>query len=223
MIRVRHLTLPSGLSAFVRRGANGDVEVFVSDRLEPERARAAVRMALRTFRPASQRAGLLPVPVALALAGSRTWLRAVLRTLHAHLAASTAAAASLAVATSAGADRRAAAAPSPGRGGQAACVRPRARTGSRPGQYRPGARARAHDRPGTARRRLRPSVSRARGSEVARLREGAAELGGGEQRSGAAAVGLVSPGTIAVPDWDAGRGRAGGGVCVVLLGLKVCL
>jgi hypothetical protein len=90
MIRVRHLTLPSGLSAFVRKAANGDLEVFVSDTLEPERARAAVKMALRTFRPASQRAGLLPVPVALVLAGGRTWLRALFRTLHAHLAASAA-------------------------------------------------------------------------------------------------------------------------------------
>ena len=54
MIRVRHLPLPTGLNAFVRKGTDGDMEVFVSDGLDPGRARAAVRLALRSFGPAAR-------------------------------------------------------------------------------------------------------------------------------------------------------------------------
>ncbi len=101
MIRVRHLPLPTGLNAFVRKGADGDMEVFVSDGLDPGRARAAVRLALRSFGPAGRTAGLLPIPVVLLLAGGRSWLRALLHAVRTHLVASAATAASVAVATSA--------------------------------------------------------------------------------------------------------------------------
>ena len=74
MIRVRHLPLPTGLNAFVRKGADGDMEVFVSDGLDPGRARAAVRLALRSFGPAGRTAGLLPIPVALLLAGGLLYI-----------------------------------------------------------------------------------------------------------------------------------------------------
>ena len=74
MIRVRHLPLPAGLSALVRRGADGDPEIFVSDALEPDGQRAAVRLALRSSRQAGWRAGLLPVPLVLLLATCRSGL-----------------------------------------------------------------------------------------------------------------------------------------------------
>ncbi len=104
MIRVRHLMLPPGLSAFVRRVSDGDLEVYVSDALEPERARAAVRMALRAVEPAGRRAGLLPLPLPLVLllAGSRRWLSGLVRMLRGH-ALLTAAASTAVVAAAASA------------------------------------------------------------------------------------------------------------------------
>ena len=101
VIRLRRQTLPAGLSAVVRRTADGELEIFVSDVLEPDGQRAAVRLALRASRVAGWRAGLLPVPLVLVLAsgwaGLRTVARAVTRALRAHAALS-AAAGSLAVA-----------------------------------------------------------------------------------------------------------------------------
>ncbi len=100
MIRIRRLTLPTGLSALVRRAPEGDLEIFVSDALEPGDQRAAVRVALRSSRQAGWRAGLLPVPLVLVLAATRSGLRAAARALRVHGLASTAAA-SVAVASAA--------------------------------------------------------------------------------------------------------------------------
>ncbi len=100
MIRIRRLTLPTGLSALVRRAPEGDLEIFVSDALEPGDQRAAVRVALRSSRQAGWRAGLLPVPLVLLLAATRSGLRGAARALRVHALASTAAA-SVAVASAA--------------------------------------------------------------------------------------------------------------------------
>jgi len=76
VIRIRRLTLPAGLSAIVRRGADNNLDVLVSASLEPERARAAVRLALRAFRPGRRpAAGLLPLPLVLLAAAGVRWLR----------------------------------------------------------------------------------------------------------------------------------------------------
>jgi hypothetical protein len=93
VIRINHVTLPPGLSAFARRDSAGDLEVFVSRALPPDRQRAAVRVALRASRRAGWRGALLPVPVAGMLAGGRRWLRLVSRFVRAHLVATAAAAA----------------------------------------------------------------------------------------------------------------------------------
>ncbi len=100
MIRIRHLNLPAGLSALVRRSPDGDLEIFISDALEPLRQRAAIRVALRSTRQAGWRAGLLPVPLVLLLAAGRSGLRAAANALRVHALAS-AAAATLAVASAA--------------------------------------------------------------------------------------------------------------------------
>jgi DNA-directed RNA polymerase specialized sigma24 family protein len=80
VIRVSHVILPAGLSALARRGADGELSVYVSDTLDPDRQRAAVRAARRegwrTF---------LPVPSAvLLLAPGVSWLRRAARALRAH-------------------------------------------------------------------------------------------------------------------------------------------
>jgi hypothetical protein len=92
VIRIRHVTLPAGLSVIVRRNGDAGLQVFVSDSLTPDRQRAAVRLALRSMRRPGWRAGLLGVPVGLLSACWRisTPIRRVLR---AHAIASCAAAA----------------------------------------------------------------------------------------------------------------------------------
>jgi len=97
VIRLSHVTLPRGLSAFARRNQAGDLEVFVSEDLPPDRQRSAVRVALRASRRAGWRGALLPVPVAAILAGGRGWLGRIGRSLQLHPVAS-ATAATLAVA-----------------------------------------------------------------------------------------------------------------------------
>jgi hypothetical protein len=92
VIRINHVTLPAGLSAFARRSPDGDLEVFVSEALPPDRQRAAVRVALRASRRSGWRGALLPVPVAVMLAGRRGWLSRIGRALRLHPVASSAAA-----------------------------------------------------------------------------------------------------------------------------------
>lgn len=111
VIRLRHVPLPRGLSALVRRDDSGALEVFLSQALPPDRQRSAVRVALRSARQAGWRSRLapgllipvplLPVPLA-ARSLVRAWLRAAGTTLRAHaLATAGAATAGLAVATGA--------------------------------------------------------------------------------------------------------------------------
>jgi len=88
VIRLRHETLPAGLSAFVRRRPDGDLDVIVSSALSAGRQRAAVRAGLRAIQPTGRgRPVAVPALIALALAG--TWLRAIGRLLRLHLAAAT--------------------------------------------------------------------------------------------------------------------------------------
>jgi hypothetical protein len=93
VIHLHHVNLPAGLSAFVRRGAKGELDVFVSAALEPARQRAAVRVALGAVRRRGLRAALLPAPLAALFAGGRAWLRPIARALRAHSVASAGAAA----------------------------------------------------------------------------------------------------------------------------------
>ncbi|HYK69227.1 MAG TPA: hypothetical protein VEV45_14880 [Streptosporangiaceae bacterium] len=84
MIRLRHESLPPGLSALVRRRADGDLIVVVSAALSAGRQRAAVRSGLRAMQPAGRRAGSLPVPALIMLALAGTWLRAIGRLIRPH-------------------------------------------------------------------------------------------------------------------------------------------
>jgi hypothetical protein len=90
VIRVRYVSLPPGLSALVRKGPAGEVEIFVSAALPPERQRAAVRVALRATRRWAIRGVLVPVPLAGLLAASQNWLRGLARMVRAHTLATAA-------------------------------------------------------------------------------------------------------------------------------------
>ena len=92
MIRVRHLTLPAGLSAVVRRDTDGGIQVFVSDALAADQQRAAVRLALRSISRPVWRAGLLPIPVGLLLGTFRRGIMPITRAVRTHAIASSAAA-----------------------------------------------------------------------------------------------------------------------------------
>ena len=92
MIRVRHITLPSGLIAVVRKDSDGGLQVFVSDTLPADRQRAAVRLALRSIYRPGRRAGLLPVPVGLLLGICWRSIMPITRAVRSHVIASSAAA-----------------------------------------------------------------------------------------------------------------------------------
>lgn len=93
MIRLRHETLPAGLSALVRRRADGDLDVIVSTALSASRRRAAVRAGLRAMQPAGRRETPLRLPALIMLALAGPWLRAIGRLLRLRPAASLAVAA----------------------------------------------------------------------------------------------------------------------------------
>ncbi len=221
MIRVRHLPLPTGLNAFVRKGADGDMEVFVSDGLDPGRARAAVRLALRSFGPAGRTAGLLPIPVALLLAGGRSWLRALLHAVRTHLIASAATAASVAVATSAVVvvalpqqhhPATASRGPAPSHV-QAQAPRPGTTTaGPQPvsgGSAGPAPSARSSGQAPAGNHSTAPAPHPT---------TAAASTAPAPQPSGSSA-----PAPSPSPTSTSSGGGSGGGTCVVLLGLTVCL
>jgi len=92
VIRIRHLTLPAGLSAVVLRDGKGGIQVFVSDALAPDKQRAAVRLALRSIDRRGWRAGLLPIPVGLLLGTFRRSILPITRAVRTHAIASSAAA-----------------------------------------------------------------------------------------------------------------------------------
>jgi hypothetical protein len=93
VIRLKQELLPPGLSAIVRRRADGDLDVIVSSALSAGHRRAAVRAGLRAIQPADRRAGPVPVPALIALALAGNWLRDIGRLLRLHPVATVAAAA----------------------------------------------------------------------------------------------------------------------------------
>jgi hypothetical protein len=101
VIRLSHVALPPGLNALARRSPDDDLIVYVSDALEPERQRAAVRVAVRASRPSRWHA-LLPMPSAVVLlVPGVSWLRRAAGLVRAHAVAWGTASAVLAAATAA--------------------------------------------------------------------------------------------------------------------------
>lgn len=224
MIRIRHVTLPDGLSAFVRRGASDELEVFVSAELEPARARAAVRLALRSFQSERTRSALLPVPLGLLLAGGAARLRSLTRAVRAHAVtaaaiatgvAVVAATATLLVLTHQHGPAAAGQLPVPGSQARAspsssALATPHRAHGALPGRGgRPG-----HGQPAV------PTSDRSTSPAAPHPGTSSPATGPAPQPSSAAPQpsGAGSPTPAPSPSTS-----AGGGLCVVLLGVWVCL
>ncbi len=87
MIRVEHRSLPAGLSAVARQGERGDLTIVVSQSLDPDRQRAAVRAALRAARRNDWRLGLLPLPALIFMSATRSALTKLGHFLRAHTVA----------------------------------------------------------------------------------------------------------------------------------------
>ncbi len=213
MIRLRRQNLPRGLSAVVRRDQGGDLEIFVSQALSPERQRAAVRVALRAARQAGWRAWPLRAPVVALLAAAGAALRALRGALSSHAIAATAAAVSAAAVTAglvvittlphhapvnAGKppanSQQSAPTRMPGQGRAAASTRPRAGLSSRPVTG------------------VQPS-----GQPVSQ--PSAPAPAASPQTSSLPPAPTPDPS----PSSTGGSGTGGSGRCLVLLGIRLCL
>ena len=208
VIRLRHETLPAGLSAIIRRRADGDLEVTISTALSAGRQRAAVRAGLRAMEPAGRRAAFFPLPALIMLALGGTWLRAIGRLLRLHPAATIAAAATAATAavaitvvphlhSPAGADRN-----PPG----AAVAPPGATAKPAPGRGTPAV----------------PAVPPSAIPVAARPSAGETAPPATSQPSSAPSGPQQTPGAPAPTPAPSGTGGAGP-ICIEVLGLRVCL
>jgi hypothetical protein len=222
VIRVRHERLPSGLSAVVRRRPGGDTDIVVSTLLTPPRQRAAVRVGLRAARPADQRS-VLPVPLLglLALAWAST--RAIARGLRLHpvalmtaagaVTAVTAAAVVIAVVPQqhgqAGGGRPAAGALSP-----AAPAPAPGQSAGRPSRStQPAAAPHSSGRPA-------PTVIPVADHSAAASSRPTPAPGESQPSPGSAQPSPTTPPAQPSPSPSTGGGE---GVCIDLLGLRVCL
>jgi len=101
VIEVRHVALPPGLSVLALRDPGGDLTLFVSDTLGPDRQRAAIKVALRASRRAKWEPTVIPGLAAAAAICGRTWFGGLLRALRAHSVVVTAATAATVAAAAA--------------------------------------------------------------------------------------------------------------------------
>lgn len=197
VIRLRHETLPAGLSAIVRRRANGDLEVIISSALSAGRQRAAVRAGLRAMKPARRRAALLPLPALITLALGGTWLRTIGRLLRLRPAATIALAATAAAAT------------------VVIAVAPHVHSPAGTGR-KPAGAAVAPPRSGPAHASATPSPVAARSST------GGTTPPVTSQPNPATSAGQQTPGTAAPTPTPSGTG-GGGPICLEVLGIWICL
>lgn len=205
MIRLRHETLPAGLCALVRRRGDGDLEVIVSSALSAGRRRAAVRAGLRAIRPARRSTGWLPVPALITLALAGSWLRVVGRLIRLHLAASVAVAATATTAA------------------VVIAVTPPLLHGS-PGGGRSPAGGALAPQPGPTAGLSAPARGRATPSSaaVAQPPPSAVPVAAGSL-IGPAATPTPQQQTTSAPAPSPSATGGSGGICLVLLGIWVCL
>jgi hypothetical protein len=220
MIRVSHVTLPPGLSAFALRGPDGELSVYVSDALAPDRQRAAVRIALRASRREGWRT-VLPIPsVALVMALGLNWLRSAAKVLRLHWvawgSASVVAAAAVAVYFVAGPH---------GHGPISSARPPMPATSYRPGPSRP-----ASSPPATLPAAHPRSPGRARSQPVASTPTAAPQAAPAPLTTVAAGPTPASSPASSAPATSAPPAPApspsptpGKGHCVMILGIRVCL
>jgi hypothetical protein len=211
VIRIRHETLPAGLSAIVRRQADGDLDVIVSTTVSAGRQRAAVRAGLRAMRPARRRAAVLPVPALVTLALAGTWLRAIARLLRLRPVATIAVAATAAVAVAIAAAPHLHRPAVPGRNPAGAALPPpgvaAGPTAPAPGHAMPSAPAGAQPLPSVI-------------PVAARSPAGATAPPATSQPSLATSAPVPTPGAPTPTPTPAG---GGGVICLEVLGLWICV
>jgi hypothetical protein len=215
VIHVRHEQLPSGLSAVVRRHPGGDTDVVVSTLLTPARQRAAVRAGLRAAQPAHQRS-VLPVPLLGALALAWASVRATLSGLRLHPAALMTAAGAVTAVTAAAV----VIAVVPQQHGPADRGRPAAGAPA-PVPRQPAGRSTQPAAGPHSSATPAPSVVPVAAHSVAPSSRPTPAPGQSQPSSGAA---QPSPTTAAPqPSPSPSASGGGGGVCLDLLGIRVCL
>jgi hypothetical protein len=226
VIRVRHLTLPAGLSAVVRKDSDGGLQVFVSDTLAADRQRAAVRLALRSIDRPSRRAGLLPVAVGLLLGTFRRSIMPIARAVRSHAIATSAGALLLtagAAALTIGLTQHhgpALAGQGPGHGQVHAPVAGQTHAAGKPGTGHnpgPGATAVAHRSAGTP-----PGVATATPAPQSAAPSASQPVPAGPSKSPVPPP-SGTPSPTQTPASSPSPSASGGAACLVLLGVWVCL
>jgi hypothetical protein len=228
--RLLHSALPEGLMAIARRGEDGEFGVVLSEALAPGRQRDAVRTVIRAARGQHRVPALVPVPVAASVSAARSlasrageWMRA-----HARLATATAAAAVTLIAVIAllmpglhPARNTAGGTAAPGsRTAPRASGQPTA--GAPPSETAPGSRAGA--RPGTS----APSQPGTR-VVAARNPSGSGRPSPAPQPAPSASSSAPAPAQSAAPQPSSTpaptptSSSGSTGVCVLVLGVRVCL
>jgi hypothetical protein len=219
VIHLEHVSLPDGLRALAYRDARGNLVVYVSQTLDAAGQRAAVVAAIRASRRGRWRAGLPSAGIALLL-GIRTTLGHAAGALRARpLAWGTAAATTMLVLGVSAAAVFITAVPQRGAPPEAAPrPSPHSMLSPRPQPGRPPARA---SHLAEARRAPGGTASVAPGGRTGsgRPSPGPAPTGGS---SPAPATPSPTP-TEPSPSPSPSRSKSPSGICVTLLGIRVCL
>ena len=220
MIHLERVTLPPGLSALAHRDQHGNLLIYVSDVLDASRQRAAVVAAIRATRRTSWRAALPPVGAAL-LVGTRTAFRRAATALQVRpVTWGAAATATVAGAATAGVMLTT----PPGHHAPAAAGLPTTAPSAAapvPQQSQPPGRPAHRSRPRLVASNGAPAPQES--STPGRSRPSPA-VGGGPSPAPSPAP-APAPSTSAAPPAPAPSPSptGGSGVCVTLLGLKVCV
>jgi hypothetical protein len=213
MIHLERVPLPQGLRAVAYRDKRGNLVIYVSETLDAARQRTAVVEAIRASRRNEWRRGSLPSAAIVLLLGIRTLLWRAAGALKARpLAWGTAATTAVAGASAAGVFITAVPhhIPSQSRRPEPSAVQPLTPQGQPPGHASHQAHARAAAAPSnghgqaTAAKRPQPTTSASAGSSPAPTPAPSAS---------------PSP----TPTHPAPSPSPSGGICVVTLGIRVCL
>jgi hypothetical protein len=237
VIRLEHRSLPAGLSAVARRGERGDLTIVVSSSLDPGHQRAAVRAALRAARRHDWRLGLLPLPALIFMSGARSAASKLGHLLRAHAIVTAAAATATAGVVAAGvlvfaapASHVPSGALSPGQPGYQ--LSPGASQPTSPGRThartRPGASAPSHvgaTGPGVVAVVTPTSGPRPTPSPQPSPSESTSSPPSGPTPgpSPSSSTPTSQPSPTATPSSSPTGGSGGGGTCIELLGVIVCL
>jgi hypothetical protein len=234
VIRVYHVTLPTGLDVVARRVAPGELYVVVSDQLPAGEQRAAVRTAIRAARRQAWDFGYLPLPVAAGLV-AHTAAGHVSAAVRAHsviatiTGAATAAAGAIAAAvlvTSTPAVHQqpgAIGGPPPPAYSQSATPGPHRASGSQPGRTAPGASGQP---PGSTQRVVTVSTPGTSPQPSPQPSPSASTSQPGPAPTTSSPVTSTSPApqpTTTSPSSSPPSSSGGPKKCLSVLGLTVCL